>query len=57
MTVEQKDYPTEARGNPAAAVEEAKAAAKAEGRRIRTVARIRSRSGDRYIVTLALDVP
>lgn len=54
MTAEQRDYRTSA-GKPEDAIEEAKQAARAEGRRIRTLGRIRGTPG-RYIVTLAVEV-
>ena len=55
MVAEQRDYKPDAQ-NAAEAIEEAKAMARAEGRRVRTLARIRTRgTNGRYTVTLAVD--
>jgi hypothetical protein len=54
---EQRAFYPKVQHDPAAAVEEAKDLARAEGLRIKTVARLKSRSNGRYTVTLAVEVP
>lgn len=55
MTAEQRVFYPKVQHDPAAAVEEAKALARADGLRVRTVARVKSRSAGRYTVTLAVE--